>query len=302
MRRTELHPSYESATSEGQPPEDLLVEGCTKRFRGTGQDLVTAVDNLTLRVSGGGMVAIIGSNGAGKSTLLSLIAGTTFPDSGRIVVSDRDISRMPSWQRVNLVSRVRQNPEHNMLSALTIEDNIALVLARGRGRFRLRRAGGRQVRELAREALAPLGMGLEDRLHARTGTLSGGQRQAMAVAMSSLGSPAVLLLDEHVAALDPNSAKRVTELTERLIRERGITTLMVTHDMAYALRHADRLLLMHAGRVVLDIQRDVMESLTVEDLHHQFSELAGEVLPDSTLLAANEAVPQGTPAERAGGS
>ncbi|PBC51564.1 ABC transporter ATP-binding protein [Rhodococcus sp. JS3073] len=264
---------------------DLVVEGCTKRFVGAGKQMVTAVNDLSLSVDRGVVVGILGSNGAGKSSLLSLIAGTSLPECGKIYARGTDITYSPSWKRVHVVARVRQNPEHNMLSPLTIEDNFALAVARRERRFRLRRAGGAQIRAKAAELLEPLGMGLENRLSTVTGTLSGGQRQAVAITMASIGDPAVLLLDEHLAALDPNSARKVSDITEELVRSKNITTLMVTHDMNHALERADRLLMMHEGRILLDFDKEKMVGLTPRDLHMQFANLAGESLPDSTLLS-----------------
>lgn len=272
-----------SSESAGQAP-DLVVEGIHKQFRGSGQERVTALDGVDLRVEPGTMISVIGSNGAGKSTLLSLVAGNILADRGRVLIRGRDFTSLPSWRRVREISRVRQNPQDNMVSTLTIEENFALVLAGKRGRFRMRTPRRSAVRELAAEVLRPLGMGLEDRLSAVSGTLSGGQRQAIAVAMASLGSPAVMLLDEHVAALDPNSAARVNEATERIVREQAITTLMVTHDMAHALEHADRLVMMHAGRVVLDLEGGALTGVTPQDLQERFAALSGGSLSDASLL------------------
>lgn len=265
---------------------DLVVDHCTKRYYGSGHEQFTALDRMSLTVARGTIVSIVGSNGAGKSTLLSIISGNVLPDEGRVIVRGADITSLPSWRRVRTVARVRQNPEFNMLSALTIEENFTLALARRRGRFGFRIAGGHQVRDAVRELLAPLGMGLENRLGTITGALSGGQRQAMAVAMASIGEPALLLLDEHVAALDPNSARRVNEITDQLVRSANITTLMVTHDMDRALEGSDRLIMLHAGKIVLDLDRRQGPALSVQDLHDRFADLVGQSLPDQTLLSS----------------
>ncbi|GAA3657112.1 ABC transporter ATP-binding protein [Nocardioides ginsengisoli] len=271
------------ASSDLNP--DLLMSGCTKRFLAPGRELVTAVDDLSLEVAAGTFVSIIGSNGAGKSTTLAMIAGNLLADEGQVLVRGQDVTTLPSWRRIGLVSRVRQNPQDNMVSNLTIEENFALAMAGRRGRFPLRRTSSAKVRAAAQELLEPLGMGLENRLGAVSGSLSGGQRQAIAVAMACLGSPALMLLDEHVAALDPNSAARVNAATERLVRERRITTLMVTHDMKHALDHADRLLMMHQGRIVVDVCGEQLTDLTPRDLQQRFAALSGGSLSDSTLLA-----------------
>jgi putative ABC transport system ATP-binding protein len=263
---------------------DRVIEDVHKQFQGSGQERVTALDGVELAVEPGTMVSVIGSNGAGKSTMLSVVAGNVLTDRGRVLVRGRDVTSLPSWRRVRQISRVRQNPQDNMVSSLTIEENFALALAGKRGRLRLRTPRRSAIRDAAGEVLRPLGMGLENRLSALSGTLSGGQRQAIAVAMASLGSPAVMLLDEHVAALDPNSAARVNEATERIVREQKITTLMVTHDMAHALAHADRLVMMHAGKIVLDLAGAALTGVTPKDLQDQFAALSGGTLSDASLL------------------
>lgn len=264
---------------------DLVVSSVHKQFRGAGDEPVTALDGVDLTVPPGTIVSVIGSNGAGKSTLLSVVAGNVLPDRGRVLIRGTEVTGAPSWRRVRQISRVRQNPQDNMVSTLTIEENFALALAGKRGRFRLRTPRRGAVREIAAEVLRPLGMGLENRLSAVSGTLSGGQRQAIAVAMASLGSPALMLLDEHVAALDPNSAARVNEATERIVREQRITTLMVTHDMAHALAHADRLVMMHAGKVVLDLRGAALTDVTPQHLQERFAALSGGTLSDAALLS-----------------
>lgn len=284
------------ASSDKTP--DLMIEGCTKRFVAPGRETFKAIDDLSLVVEPGTFVSVIGSNGAGKSTLQSIVAGSLLADEGRVLVRGVDVTTLPSWKRIRMVSRVRQNPQDNMVSSLTIEENFALALAGKRGRFPLRRMSASKVRDIANQVLSPLGMGLENRLSAVSGSLSGGQRQAVAVAMASLGSPAVLLLDEHVAALDPNSAARVNQATERIVREQQITTLMVTHDMGHALAHADRLLMMHQGRIVIDCEGVVLRSMTPADLQRRFAELSGGSLSDATLLSV-DSTKTGTAAARA---
>ncbi len=275
------------ASSDTQNGE-LLVENCSKTFIAPGREVVKALNGISFRVPKGSLVAIVGSNGAGKSTTLSLIAGNILPDSGRVVVSGQDVTTLPSWRRVGLISRVQQDPQRNMVSTLTIEENFTLALAGKKGRFGLRRTSPAKIRELAAELLKPLKMGLEDRLSEVSGSLSGGQRQAVAVAMASLGDPAVVLLDEHVAALDPISAEKVSEVTEQLVRAKGMTALMVTHDMTHALKYADRLLMMHRGKAVLDVAGEQLRGVTVSDLQTQFAELAGGSLSDTTLLTAQK--------------
>jgi putative ABC transport system ATP-binding protein len=266
------------------PPGALRVEHCTRTFSGAGGDEIRAVDDVSLDVPSGQVVTIVGSNGAGKSTLLALIAGTSLVDEGRILIDGVDQTLQPSWRRASSVQRVRQNPADNVIGSLTIEENFALVIP-DRRRFWLRRTPRGRLRELAARALAPFEMGLEERLHALAETLSGGQRQAVAVAMATVAAPAVLLLDEHVAALDPKSARLVLEATERIVRSSGTTTLMVTHDMGRALRHGDRLLMMHRGRVVLDLSGDEKGSLEPRDLIDLFERQSGDVVSDRIALA-----------------
>jgi putative ABC transport system ATP-binding protein len=256
----------------------------SKTFRGLGKDTNRVLDGFSLRVEAGTTVAIVGSNGAGKSTLLNIVSGTVLPDTGTVRVGTRDMTYLPSWKRIPLIRRVRQNPQDNMISSLTVEENFALALSGSAQRFGLRSARGREVRELARERIALLGMGLEDRVTARSDSLSGGQRQAVALAMASLGRPAVILLDEHTAALDPNSAARIREVTGTIVAAAGASALMVTHDMSHALAHSDRLLMLHAGRIVLDLSRAQMDKLTPAEIQSQFAAHAGEALPDQTTL------------------
>jgi putative ABC transport system ATP-binding protein len=277
-------PSSDSGDVAEVRPPALQLSNLTKQFVDAGSQKITAVDSLDLVVGQGQMVGIVGSNGAGKSTLLSIIAGSTLPDAGRILISGDDVTLTPSWMRASLVRRVRQNPFDNVLATLTIEENFALAL-RGVRSFRLRPALRTSIREQAVESLRPFGMGLENRLRTLSEQLSGGQRQALAVAMAAATRPAVLLLDEHVAALDPSSGQAVMEETERIIKAHHITTLMVTHDMSRALVHSDRLLMMHRGRIVLDLTGALKEQLTPSDLVTLFEARSGEAVPDRSLLA-----------------
>jgi putative ABC transport system ATP-binding protein len=264
----------------------LELKGLSKTFRGLGRDVNRVIDHFSVTIDAGTTVAIVGSNGAGKSTLLNMVSGTVLPDTGSVRVGSRDVTYLPSWKRIPLVRRVRQNPQDNMISTLTVEENFALALSGTKQRFGLNAARSREIRALAQERIALLGMGLENRVSARSDSLSGGQRQAVALAMASIGQPAVILLDEHTAALDPNSAARIREVTGTIVKESGATALMVTHDMAHALGHADRLLMLHAGRIVLDLPREQMDRLSVEEIQSQFAAHAGEALPDQTTLAA----------------
>jgi putative ABC transport system ATP-binding protein len=262
----------------------LRIEGCTRCFAGAGGDQIRAVDDLTLHVPPGQVVTIVGSNGAGKSTLLSLVAGSALVDKGHIFIDKVDQTLQPSWMRASVVQRVRQNPADNVIGSLTIEENFALVIP-DRHRFWLRRTPRARLREWATKALAPFEMGLEQRLGTLADELSGGQRQAVAVAMATMARPAVLLLDEYVAALDPKSARLVMEATERVVRETGTTTLIVTHDMSHALMYADRVLMMHRGRIVLDLDAEAKSGLQARDLIDLFETRSGDVISDRIALA-----------------
>ena len=224
---------------------------------------------MTLSIPEGEFVSVIGSNGAGKSTFLNAIAGDLRVDSGTL--------------RINHVARVFQDPMAGTCEALTIEENMALALARGKSR-RLRRAIDRQTRELFRERLSVLRLGLENRLGDRIGLLSGGQRQAVSLLMASLRPSSILLLDEHTAALDPKTAAFVLELTDRVVKEGRLTTLMVTHSMRQALDYGTRTVMLHQGQVVLDVSGEERARLEVADLLAMFERTRGEELSDDSLL------------------
>lgn len=263
----------------------IVLSGLSKAFPALGgRETVVAIDALDVTVEPGQNVALIGSNGAGKSTLLSLLMGSLFPDSGQLLIDGRDWAGLPSWQRAGRVAMVRQNPEANVLSDLTIAENFALALHGPKGVLSLRRLPMAEVRRLAGAALAGFGMGLETRLDQSSATLSGGQRQAIAVAMAAVRKPGLLLLDEHTAALDPTRARIIGEATTRIARENGMTSIMVTHDLAHAMRESDRVLMMHRGRVVLDLAGAEKTAVDAAELASIFERVVGEALPDATLL------------------
>jgi putative ABC transport system ATP-binding protein len=212
------------------------------------------------------------------------VAGSALVDGGRIIIDGVDETLQPSWRRASLVQRVRQNPADNVIGSLTVEENFALVYP-DRHRFWLKRRPRHKLREVAASALEPFEMGLEDRLSTLADELSGGQRQAVAVAMATIARPAVLLLDEHIAALDPKSGRLVKEATEHIIRESEMTTLVVTHDMANALAHSDRVLMMHRGQIVLDLDQEAKSNLDARDLIDLFERQSGDVISDRTALA-----------------
>jgi putative tryptophan/tyrosine transport system ATP-binding protein len=242
-----------------------------------------ALRGVTLDVPAGQFVTVIGSNGAGKSTLLNALAGTAPVDGGSIRVGDQDITRVSAARRAGFIARVFQDPRAGTCEDLTIEENMALALDRGSGRG-LGRAVNRDLRERFRGELSGLGLGLEGRLGDRMGLLSGGQRQAVSLLMATLAPMTLLLLDEHIAALDPQTATFVLDLTRRLVGEKRLTALMVTHSMRSALDCGERIVMMHEGRIVLDAAGAERDGLDVPDLLKMFERVRGKSLDDDRLL------------------
>jgi len=251
----------------------LHLKSVRKIFaRGT-IDEVTALDGINLNVYEQDFVTIIGSNGAGKSTLLNIIAGIFPPErGGKVTLNGNDVTSLLGYKRAAYVSRVWQEPEVGTAGKLTIEENLSLALSRAQTKG-LKGAINKQRRHLFREELARLGLGLEDRLKALVSTLSGGQRQALALVMATISRPTILLLDEHTATLDPKTAKTVLELTGKIVRREKMTTIMVTHNMEIALHHGNRLLMMHEGRIIVDAGEAVKKTFTVGDLVAAFEYL-----------------------------
>jgi putative ABC transport system ATP-binding protein len=262
----------------------LSLSGVTKYFfRGT-PNQVRALDSVDLEVADGDFIAIIGSNGAGKSTLIKAVAGLAVPDEGAIVFEGRDITRLPVYRRAAAIGRIAQDPGESTCAILTIEENLALAEKRGQRRG-LSIAVNEAARERYRAALAPIGLGLENRLSTRIGTLSGGQRQTLALLMATISGSRLLLLDEHLAALDPKTAEIVMALTARLVSAQKLTTLMITHNMQDAIRWGNRLLMMHAGRIIFDVAGEAKAALTVPALVAKFHEASkGDLTDDRVLL------------------
>ena len=262
----------------------LQLRGITKIFSKGTIDEITALNNIELDVNAEDYITIIGSNGAGKTTLLNVIAGVYPPErGGKIIVNGQEVSGLSEYKRAQYVGRVYQDPHTGTASKMTIEENLAMALLRGQPRG-LRAASNKQRRELFRSVLAPLGLGLEDRMNALVGTLSGGQRQALAVVMATISKPTMLLLDEHVATLDPKTAQIVLELTEMIVKREKMTTMMVTHNMELALRYGNRLNMMHEGRIVVDLNQEQRAGLTVNDLIVAFQRASGEEFDDDSIL------------------
>jgi putative tryptophan/tyrosine transport system ATP-binding protein len=247
-----------------------------------------ALLGLDLTIPTGQFITVIGSNGAGKSTLLNVISGDIRPQQGQVSINDQDITPWPAAKRALMISRVFQNPLLGTCPELTLEENLVLALRRGKPK-RLKPALNKSLRDRFRDRLASLGLGLETRLCDRIGLLSGGQRQAVSLVMATLAPTQILLLDEHTAALDPKTAQAILQLTQTLVSENQLTTLMVTHSMQQALTLGDRLLMLHEGRILFDISGNERTHLQVNDLiarfsSHQFSSHQEEITNDTLLL------------------
>jgi len=261
----------------------LEIKNITKTFfPGTVNEKV-ALNNVSLTLNDGDFVTIIGGNGAGKSTMLNAIAGVWRPDCGQILIDGVDVTHLPEYQRAKYLGRVFQDPMMGTAKDMEIEENLALALRRGKRRglrWRITRAEREQYREL----LAGLDLGLETRMTAKVGLLSGGQRQAVTLLMATLKTPKLLLLDEHTAALDPKTAAKVLELTDEIIAEKKLTAMMVTHNMKDAIVHGNRLIMMHNGRVIFDVAGEEKKKLTVETLLQKFSQSSGEEFANDRAL------------------
>lgn len=242
-----------------------------------------ALDGVTLHLEAEDFVTVIGGNGAGKSTLLNAIAGVWPVDSGSIVIDGRDITGMPEHKRAIVLGRVFQDPMMGTAATMQIEENLALAARRGDSRT-LKIGIIREERAAYRDQLAQLGLGLEDRMTAKVGLLSGGQRQALTLLMATLKKPKLLLLDEHTAALDPRTAAKVLELSEKIIHENHLMTLMVTHNMKDAIRYGNRLIMMNEGRIILDISGEEKKQLTIERLMEAFAKASGETFVNDRML------------------
>lgn len=262
----------------------IQIENLVKYFgRGTINEMI-ALNGTHLHVKKGEFICILGSNGAGKSTLMNCISGAILPDSGKILLDAEDITYQLEYRRAALIGRVFQDPLSGTCADMTIEENMALAFRRGKRRG-LAPGVKNSERVVFKEKIAQLNLGLENRLKDRMGLLSGGQRQSLTMIMATLVHPKVLLLDEHTAALDPKTAQLIMELTEDIIRMHGLTTLMITHNLQDALTHGDRLIMMHQGKVIIDIAGKEKKGLTVSSLLDLFKHAtnSGDI-SDSALL------------------
>lgn len=261
----------------------LTIKHVSKTFnRGTVNEK-KAIDDLNLTIEEGQFVTVIGGNGAGKSTLLNLIAGVYPPDGGRIILDGNDISLLPEHKRAKYIGRVFQDPLMGTAADMGINENLAFAARRGQQRT-LRWGISRQEQQDYVSQLASLGLGLESRLTTKVGLLSGGQRQAITLLMASLQKPQLLLLDEHTAALDPLTARKVLSLTEKIVSENALTTLMITHNMNDAIQIGNRLIMMYNGKIIYDVAGDEKKALTVEDLHQKFREASGSEFADDRAV------------------
>ena len=250
--------------------------------RGT-PDAHTALDGLSLHLAPGEFATVIGSNGAGKSTLFNAICGSFLCDAGRILLDGQDITFMPEHTRARRIGRVFQDPMKGTAPGMSIEENMVLAYTRAHsGPFSM--ALSRKKHDLFRDALARCGMGLEDRMNTKVGLLSGGQRQAVTLLMCTLVTPKLLLLDEHTAALDPQTAHKIMDITNQIVREHAITTLMITHNIRSALSTGSRTLMMDGGRIVLDVSGEERAGMTVGGLLERFRAGAGKELDNDRIL------------------
>ncbi|MGO1985148.1 ABC transporter ATP-binding protein [Corynebacterium casei] len=260
----------------------LKIDSISKTFfAGTANERKALVD-VSLHLNPGDFVTVIGSNGAGKSTLLNSISGRLIVDSGTISIEGKNVSRQPEHNRAKIVGRVFQDPMAGTAPNLTIEENLSLAYLRGKGRG-LSLGLNSKRRAFFREQLESLELGLEDRMGSKVGLLSGGQRQALSLLMAGFTNPDVMLLDEHTAALDPQRAELVTTLTERIVSQGNLTTLMVTHNMAQAIQVGNRLIMMHDGKIIYEASEEQKQKLTVQDLMSEFAKIKGGT-SDRTLL------------------
>ena len=256
----------------------ITATNVSKRF-----DSILAVDCVSTVISQGAVFGLIGSNGAGKSTMLNAIAGTFSVDSGSILIDGKDVTRLPEFKRAALLGRVFQDPMMGTAPTMQIQENLALAARRGKHRG-LKWGITPQEEQEYYQKLKDLDLGLEDRMKAKVGLLSGGQRQALTLLMAALQKPKLLLLDEHTAALDPRTAAKVLELSDKIVEENHLTTMMITHNMRDAIAHGNRLIMMDAGHVVLDISGEEKKKLTVSDLLTLFSKASGTEANDDKLL------------------
>ena len=261
----------------------LKIDSIYKTFNAGTVNEKTSLNGVSLHLREGESIAVIGGNGAGKSTLMNAVSGSLMVDEGTIHIDGVDVTHLPEHKRAKFIGRVFQDPMMGTAATMQIEENMALAARRGQPRG-LRIGITKAEREEFRELLKLLDLGLEDRLTAKVGLLSGGQRQALTLLMASMVKPKLLLLDEHTAALDPKTAAKVMEATRLIVNRDRLTTLMITHNMRDAIEYGDRLIMMHEGRIVLDIDGEAKQKLTVEDLLAKFGQATGSNEANDRML------------------
>ncbi|MEF2764025.1 MAG: ABC transporter ATP-binding protein [Mediterraneibacter sp.] len=261
----------------------LEIRNISKTFNKGTINEKKALDGVNLNLNPGDFVTIIGGNGAGKSTTLNAIAGAWYVDSGQIIVDGTDITRLPEHKRAAYLGRVFQDPMTGTASTMSIEENMAIAARRG-ARRGLRWGISKKEREEYKQQLRELNLGLEDRLSSKVGLLSGGQRQAITLLMAAARKPKLLLLDEHTAALDPKTAAKVLEISDKIIAEHGLTAMMVTHNMKDAIAHGNRLIMMHEGKIIYDVSGEEKKKLHVSDLLAKFEEASGDEFANDRMM------------------
>ncbi|WP_105619946.1 ABC transporter ATP-binding protein [Vallitalea okinawensis] len=261
----------------------LHLQNLTKVFNKNTVNENKLFTNLNLLVNKGDFITIIGSNGAGKSTLLNLIAGTYLCDEGNLLLHDHDITLFPEYKRTRKIGRVYQDPKKGTSPSLTVLENLSLAYNKGKS-YNLSFLVAKKKEEFFVERLKQLNMGLEDKLHTKVGLLSGGQRQAISIIMATLSDPDLLLLDEPTAALDPKASERIIEIVHKVIEDRNLTALMVTHDLHQAVTLGNRLLMFHRGEIILSLMGEEKRELTIEKLLHQFETAQNDDIISDRIL------------------
>ena len=261
----------------------LEIKNVYKTFNPGTVNEKTALNGINLTLEDGDFVTVIGGNGAGKSTMLNAVAGVWQVDEGQIIIDGEDVTKLPEHKRAKYLGRVFQDPMNGTAATMGIEENLSLAKRRGKMRT-LRSRITKKEREEYKELLKILDLGLEERMTSKVGLLSGGQRQALTLLMATLQKPKLLLLDEHTAALDPKTAAKVLETTEKIVNKDKLTTLMITHNMKDAIAHGNRLIMMMDGKIILDIRGEEKKKLTVEDLLHKFEIASGEQFASDKAL------------------
>jgi putative ABC transport system ATP-binding protein len=262
-------------TEEGGTRQMLKLQYISKYYNPGTVNEMCLFDNFSLTVQNQEFVSVVGSNGSGKTSMLNIICGSIPIDEGKITINDVDITNMPEFKRQKRIGRVYQNPAMGTCPTMTILENMALADNKGKP-FNLRRGTNKSKIDFYRESLRMLNLGLEDKMEVSVGSLSGGQRQAMALVMSTMTPIEFLILDEHTAALDPKTAELIMELTDRVVREKKLTTIMVTHNLRYAVEYGNRLMMMHQGNIIIDKAGTIKSNVQIDDIIEKFNEISIE--------------------------